>query len=87
MKPYHSDFPIRKQSKMFNQLNSREQFWWGVVGGAIIVFYRVYAFANFLPDGSPVPNVCFKTCLQCGSGFVCLFFRVRGVVFASHITV
>jgi hypothetical protein len=57
-------------------LSSKAQFWWGFFGGWIIVAFRLYLYASVLPINAPWPNLCFKTCVQCG--FWLLFPVISG---------
>jgi hypothetical protein len=55
--------PVTTESK---PLDARQQFRWGALGGCIIVFYRLWFYANKFPADAPWPHPSFKTCLLCG---------------------
>jgi len=58
----------RNGKKSFRNGNSKpltanNQFWWGVVGGGVIIVFRLLTFANSLPLDAPWPDPTFRTCL------------------------
>ena len=50
-------------------LDPKKQFWWGYLGGCIILGFKVWSYANTLAPNASCPNASFKTCLLCVLGF------------------
>jgi hypothetical protein len=47
-------------------LTPRQQYWWGALGGLVILVYRLWFFAKNLPPDAPWPNPTFRIFLVCG---------------------
>jgi len=47
------------------QLSPKEQFWWGFLGGCLVLGFRLYIFTSTLTDATPWPSVGFRTVLLC----------------------
>jgi hypothetical protein len=48
------------------RLTPREQFYWGMLGGGLILVFRLWMSAKTLPVDFPWPNATCKMCLLCG---------------------
>lgn len=46
-------------------VTAKQRFWWGVLGGAIVIVFRLLTFANSLPMDAPWPDPTFRNCLLC----------------------
>ena len=46
-----------------NSLTPRQQFWWGTLGGLVILFLKALDYAKSLPLDAPWPTWGFKSCL------------------------
>src|SRR6266550_8061394 len=51
-------------------LNSNQKFWWGFLGGCIVVLFRLWFYAGELTPDAPWPHFGFRTLLLCGLRFV-----------------
>lgn len=44
-------------------LTPKQQFWWGFLGGCLVLAFRVWTYANGLASNAPCPDLNFRTCL------------------------
>ncbi len=65
--------PIQAHSNP-ERVTPKEQFWWGFVGGCLILGFRLWNYANALPPDAPWPNANFRTCLLSGVWLAFPFF-------------
>jgi len=50
-------------------LTPKEQFWWGLFGGCMIVAFKAFFYASALSEYTPWPCFCFKHFILCAVWF------------------
>src|SRR5437764_11154350 len=46
------------------RLTPREQFWWGLFGGCLILGFRAWSYSRSLPFEAPWPSASFRMCVS-----------------------
>jgi hypothetical protein len=55
----------RTRARAESRLAPSQQFWWGFLGGLLVLGFRTWVYVKSLPAGGPSPPADFRTCALC----------------------